>query len=267
MISRWLPNTATCFFCFDPTDGPGISSTEIIFMKPGSEKRRLTGYYSEKLAAERLEQCYRIAPPRIVQYLEAELAHVLARLRPGDEVLDLGCGYGRIMPQLAAVAGMVVGIDTSLVSLLAARKRLNRLKNCYLVCMDAVRTAFAEGVFDVVLCIQNGISAFHVDQRDLVRESVRITRPGGRVLFSTYSAEIWPDRLAWFRLQAKAGLLGEIDEEKTGDGVIVCRDGFRATTVGPERFAELASELEVAVELIEVDSSSLFCEVHKPAVG
>ena len=224
----------------------------------------MTGYYSEKLAAERLEQCYRIAPPRVKQYLKAELTHVLTRIRPGDEVLDQGCGYGRIMPQLAVAAGMVVGIDTSLDSLRSARQRLERVKNCHLACMDAVRTAFADGVFDVVLCIQNGISAFHVDQRELVRESVRIARPGGLVLFSTYAARFWPDRLAWFRLQAEAGLLGEIDEELTGDGVIVCKDGFKATTVDAGRFKELTSGLDVAAKIVEVDDSSLFCEIHKP---
>ncbi len=224
----------------------------------------MTGYYSDQLAAERLEQCYRIAPPRVVQYLEAELAHVLTRVRPGDEILDMGCGYGRILPQLAARAGMVVGIDTSLASLRSARHRQGQLDNCHLVCMDAVRTAFADGVFDVVLCIQNGISAFHVDQRELIRESIRITRQGGTALFSTYSGEFWPDRLAWFRLQSEAGLLGEIDEDRTGNGVIACKDGFRATSVDTERLRELTSELGVRTEILEVDESSLFCEIHKP---
>ena len=89
-----------------------------------------------------------------------------------------------------------------------------------------------------------------------------VTRPGGRILFSTYTPGFWEDRLAWFRLQAGAGLLGEIDEAATGDGVIVCRDGFRATTVGPPEFAELAGAVGVNSRIIEVDDSSLFCEMR-----
>lgn len=227
----------------------------------------MTGYYSEKLAAERLERVYEIAPPRVVQYLEAELSHVLSRISPDDEVLDQGCGCGRILRQLAERAEMVAGIDTSLASLQIARQRLRGVPNCFLACMDAARSAFADGVFDVVVCIQNGISAFHVDQRRLIRESLRISRPGGLVLFSSYSDCFWKERLAWFRLQAKAGLLGEIDEQATGGGVIACEDGFRATTVREEDFLQLTSDLEVVVELTEVDGSSLFCEIRKRAVG
>ncbi|MCP4685703.1 MAG: class I SAM-dependent methyltransferase [bacterium] len=227
----------------------------------------MTGYYSNNLASERLEQCYRIAPPRIVRYLEAELAHALSRIKPGDEVLDEGCGYGRLMPSLAAKAGTVTGIDTSPASLRSARDRLKPLDNCHLACMDAARTAFSESVFDVVLCLQNGISAFHVDQRELIRESLRITRPAGIALFSTYAAAFWDERLAWFRLQAEAGLLGEIDEERTGNGVIVCKDGFRATSLNAEGFLESTSDLRAGVEIVEIDGSSLFCEIRKPLGG
>jgi len=67
--------------------------------------------------------------------------------------------------------------------------------------------------------------------------------------------------LEWFQLQSDAGLLGEIDVEKTGDGVIVCKDGFRATTVGPEEFLSLTSDLYAETKIVEVDESSLFCEI------
>ncbi|GAF70576.1 unnamed protein product, partial [marine sediment metagenome] len=121
---------------------------------------------------------------------------------------------------------------------------------------------FRDGVFDVVVCIQNGISAFHVDQRVLIAESIRVTRPGGRVLFSSYSERFWKHRLEWFRLQAEQRLLGEIDWQATRDGVIVCKDGFRATTIGPDEFISLTSEFNVQRRIVEVDQSSLFCELE-----
>jgi SAM-dependent methyltransferase len=127
--------------------------------------------------------------------------------------------------------------------------------------MDAVALAFRDGIFDVVACIQNGISAFKVDQRALVAESIRVARPGGRVLFSSYSERFWRDRLEWFRLQSEHGLLGEIDPEATGDGVIVCKDGFKATTIGPDEFFSLTSGFDVHRRIEEVDESSIFCEI------
>jgi 2-polyprenyl-6-hydroxyphenyl methylase/3-demethylubiquinone-9 3-methyltransferase len=221
----------------------------------------MQGYYEKKLSAERLKKCYEIASPRVRQYFSSELSHVLGKIDPGEKVLDLGCGYGRILPDLAQKAGMVVGIDKSDSSLILAKETINNISNCVLVQVNAVQLSFIKNAFDVVICIQNGISAFHVDQKELIMESIRVTKPGGTVLFSSYSDKFWNHRLEWFQKQADAGLLGEIDYEKTGDGLIVCKDGFKATTVRPSHFLALTSDLDVEVKIVEVDESSLFCEI------
>jgi ubiquinone/menaquinone biosynthesis C-methylase UbiE len=220
-------------------------------------------YYKEKLAAEQLRRCYEMAPPRVQQYLRAEVDFVFSNVRPGDLVLDLGCGYGRVIPRLAGRAGCVIGIDNSYPSLLLGKEFLRDIPNSLLLEMDAGHLAFFDDSFDIVICIQNGISAFHIDQRQLIGESVRVAKPQSTLLFSTYSEKFWPHRLEWFERQAEAGLLGEIDYEKTGNGVIVCRDGFKATTVSPEDFLALASRFNVEPRIIEVDDSSLFCKMTK----
>lgn len=215
-------------------------------------------YYQEKLSGERLKLAYEIAPPRVKQYLEAEVSYVLSHISPGDLVLDLGCGFGRVIPRLAGRAGRVIGIDNSWPSLLVARRQLAKQLRKALAAMDAVHLGFRTRVFDVVACIQNGISAFHVDRRALIAESLRVTREGGKVLFSTYSEKFWEPRLDWFERQSAAGLLGEIDYEQTRDGVIVCKDGFRATAVSPAELRELAAGFRATPSVEEVDGSSLF---------
>ena len=222
----------------------------------------MIGYYSQKLAAARLKQVYDTAPPRVKQYLDAEVIHVLEKVRPGDHVIELGCGYGRVIPKLAGKAGWVVGVDTSLPTLAFAKEFLGTIPNCSLSLMNAARLGFQDRVFDCVVCIQNGISAFHVDQRTLISETVRVTRAGGIVLFSSYSDKFWKERLKWFELQSKDGLLGEIDYDRTMNGVIVCRDGFTATTVDAEGFQALTASLKADVRIVEVDESSLFCEIE-----
>ncbi|MBW2015735.1 MAG: class I SAM-dependent methyltransferase [Deltaproteobacteria bacterium] len=218
-------------------------------------------YYKEKLSAERLRRCYEIAPPRVKQYLEAEIAFVLERIRHRHLVLELGCGYGRVLKRILGHAQIVVGIDNSLESLALAREEVGSHPACRLAAMDASRLGFRKGVFHRVLCIQNGISAFKVEPRRLVQEALRVTRRGGKVLFSSYSHRFWNERLEWFQRQAEQGLLGEIDYEATGNGVIVCKDGFRATTFGAEEFLTLASDFDVSPLVMEVDESSIFCEM------
>jgi 2-polyprenyl-6-hydroxyphenyl methylase/3-demethylubiquinone-9 3-methyltransferase len=215
-------------------------------------------YYSDRLNAERLRRCYEVVPPRVRQYLDAEIDFLLQHVGPAHRVLELGCGYGRALEPLIGRADRVVGIDASghSVELGAAT-----FGECHFAVMDAGDLGFVDQAFDVVFCIQNGISAFGVDRPRLIGEAVRVAARGGKVLFSSYSDRFWPERLEWFRIQAAHRLLGEIDEDATGDGVIVCKDGFRAETVGSDQFERLAGLTGSPFEIVEVDRSSLFCVI------
>jgi SAM-dependent methyltransferase len=222
---------------------------------------RNQGYYDEKLSAEKLRRCYEIAPPRIRQYLQAEIDYVSSFINPESIVLELGCGYGRVLKPLGAKADRVVGIDTSMASLLMAKYELRDNSNIELSQMNAIELGFKNNVFDLVCCIQNGISAFKADNLKLIAEAVRVTRTGGKVLFSTYLREFWRNRLEWFEIQAKEGLLGEVDYSQTGDGEIVCKDGFRATTYSQSQLQKLAEDLNLQWRISEIDSSSVFLEI------
>lgn len=224
----------------------------------------MPGYYIEKLAAERLRACYELAPPRTREYLEAEIQFVLRRTRPSMVVAELGCGYGRVLERLLPAVRVAVGLDTSVASLRMASEFTGREPSLRLICMDAIHLGFRDRIFDLTLCVQNGICAFGVDQQQLFREALRVTRSGGLVLFSSYAAQFWEHRLQWFEIQSAHRLIGEIDHQATGNGVIVCKDGFRATTADRTTFETLAAGLGVTPHITEVDGSSLFCEIAVP---
>lgn len=227
------------------------------------------GYYAEHLSGERLRRCYETAPPRVRRYLRAEIDHVRRRLRTGDRVLELGCGYGRVMSELGSEISSVVGIDTAIGSVRLGRRLHSPGQGRAFAVMDATALAFPRAVFDVVLCVQNGICAFGVEKIGILEEAVRVCRPGGRLLFSSYAEGFWRHRLEWFRLQARQGLVGELDMDRTGDGVIVCLDGFRAGFMRPAEFRTLWRSLDLVPRITLVDGSSVFCEstVHAPGVG
>ena len=224
----------------------------------------MPGYYTEKLAAERLRTCYDLAPPRTRAYLEAEIEFVLRRTMPSMVALELGCGYGRVLERLLHAVHVAFGIDTSLPSLRMALEFMRGKPSLRLACMDAMYMGFRDRIFDLTLCVQNGICAFAVDQQQLFREALRVTRSGGLVLFSSYSAQFWQHRLQWLEIQSAHHLIGEIDHQATGNGVIVCKDGFRATTADRTTFEKLAAGLSVTPRITEADGSSLFCEIVVP---
>lgn len=224
----------------------------------------MSGYYTERLAAERLRACYDLAPPRTKAYLDAEIEFVLAKTMPSILALELGCGYGRVLERLLPRVRVAFGIDTSPSSLRMALDYLGRNPSLRLACMDSVQMGFPDRAFDLTICIQNGICAFAVDQQQLFREAIRVTRSGGLVMFSSYTPQFWEHRLEWFEIQSAHHLIGEIDYQATGNGMIVCKDGFRATTADKPTFEKLAASLEVIPRITEVDGSSLFCEFVVP---
>jgi 2-polyprenyl-6-hydroxyphenyl methylase/3-demethylubiquinone-9 3-methyltransferase len=80
-----------------------------------------------------------------------------------------------------------------------AREIWGGTSSCHLFEMNAIELGFGDRQFDMVICIQNGISAFKVDQQKLIKEAMRVTRSGKTILFSSYSERFWEDRLEWFR--------------------------------------------------------------------
>jgi 2-polyprenyl-6-hydroxyphenyl methylase/3-demethylubiquinone-9 3-methyltransferase len=127
--------------------------------------------------------------------------------------------------------------------------------------MEAVALGLRPGSFDLGCCPQNGISAFHVDQRRLLESAIQAVGAGGKVQLFSYAEELWEERLAWFRLQAAEGLVGEIDEAATGNGTIVCCDGFTATALSVGRFAELARGLGRSFSVSVLEHASVVCEI------
>lgn len=219
----------------------------------------MSHYYSQKLSSDRLKRCYDIAPLRVQKYLTAEIDFVLSHVEKSDCVLELGCGYGRVLEKLIPKSFKIIGIDVSQDSLTLAKEYTALNPKLHLIQANAKCLPFPKEVFDKVICIQNGISAFKINPQILIQESVRITRPSGKCIFSSYSDKFWESRLQWFEMQSNEGLLGKIDWEKTKNGVIVCDDGFTATTFNQTDFEELSTNLDLDMELIEVDNSSVFC--------
>lgn len=237
---------------------------QLLFLNPGKPCGREghMNYYSDNLNSSNLEKCYRLAPERVKQYLSEEISYVASRIKTGDSVLELGCGYGRIVFELADKAGSITGIDLSADNIEYA-KRLNLHAHCTFKQMDAVDLEFEDNCFDSVICLQNGICAFHTHKTKLVEEALRVTKPGGKAFFSSYAEAFWHHRLEWFEIQASNGLLGEIDYEKSRNNVIVCKDGFSSGAMDKKDFLKIGQELSVHTGIAIVDDSSLVCTYTK----
>jgi arsenite methyltransferase len=108
----------------------------------------------------------------------------LGPIRPGESLLDLGCGAGFdafVAAQLVGPAGRVVGIDLSPEMLAVARAGQAEAGFPELEFREASVEAlpFPDASFDVAL--SNGVLNLVPDKPAALREIFRVLRPGGRL--------------------------------------------------------------------------------------
>lgn len=219
-------------------------------------------YYAQKLNSQKLFKVYETKIPRVKQYLDAEISFIRDNLTGNEKVLELGAGYGRIVKELASNCKSIVGIDISDENVTLGKEYLKDVPNAKIITMDVHKLIFNEK-FDVLLCLQNGLSAMKVTSPDLIKKILEMVVSGGKAYFSTYSEKFWDYRVMWFKEQAEKGLLGELDLDKTKDGVIICKDGFKAITYTPKDLKMLADSSGYKYQIQEVDESSLFLIIKK----
>jgi len=129
----------------------------------------------------------------------------LLGLRPGDRLVDVGCGIGRHVLELSKVRGCHVGVDQDRIDLMKALywsvamciegKAPRRIQAAQ---ADATVLPFVDAAFDRVVSTE---MLEHVpDDRAVLGELVRVLRPGGTLAVSV-PAET-SERILW-RLSAQ----------------------------------------------------------------
>jgi ubiquinone/menaquinone biosynthesis C-methylase UbiE len=150
--------------------------------------------------AKRYEAWFETPLGRLVKQYETRLIQGMLRPRPGEKILDAGCGTGVFTQMVLEAGAQVVGLELSGPMLAAAKEKLGR-GALSMIQGDMIELPLADESFDKALSVT--ALEFIADAQGAVRELFRVTRPGGLVVVATLN------RLSpWAAHRKKAGAQG-----------------------------------------------------------
>jgi SAM-dependent methyltransferase/GNAT superfamily N-acetyltransferase len=170
-------------FTFQDQTEIGLSESEIEKMLRTSDAVAKQAYSRMRLTASH----------RWAQYTPAEVALILreCQLRSGSTVLDIGCGTGRHVIELAKHGVLGTGVDYLQEAIDARTAETHNEPRVTFVAGDA-RELYLERTFDAVLCLYDVIGSY-ADEKDnarIIKSIRRHLKPGGRALLSVMNYDL-----------------------------------------------------------------------------
>ncbi|MFO0574806.1 MAG: methyltransferase domain-containing protein [Polyangia bacterium] len=138
--------------------------------------------WNEEMAQKYDPEAYHAHPNPAVRFVEGLRVRRLLELlevRPGDRVLEVGCGAGNILEQIGPGAELH-GVDLSPFLLEKAARRLG--PRAVLQQGFAEKLPYADASFDRVYCSE--VLEHVLDPGAVLAELRRVVKPGGRVVVS-----------------------------------------------------------------------------------
>lgn len=196
-----------CQKCGQPYAAAG---TEYLDLRPKTDFQATTKYLDDALHADGRHET--VSPPVLAAALRNDLLRRLLAPGPGDVVVDLGCGSGRVLVWNRDLGAYSVGIDASPFFASEARAEVD------LALGDLRRLPFANGTFSKAYTLDVLEHLTRAALESTMAEIARVLKPAGRLFVYTHVRKNSPlaiglrgiNRLA--RLLERVGLIDMTQE-------------------------------------------------------
>jgi len=192
-------------------------------------------------------------PKEIQEFLDSEIL-CINKLKPTRAILEVGCGYGRLLKILANKGENVIGIDFSKKLLDKAKKSLSDYRNVDLMLMNAKALKFPDKFFDYTLCLDATFGNMPGIELDVLQEMKRVTKENGKIFISVFSEKA---KNAQIKNYCRLGLTDIHDVNNT----IITKEGFCSRRFFKKEIRELFNKVGLSVKI------SSICSINYLAIG
>jgi SAM-dependent methyltransferase len=231
-------------------------------MTLNDKSANLDAFYSARLG--RADGAAKVQPGLAPDYAADDLARLpdgmagssfgcgnplaFAAVRPGDTVLDLGCGAGLdllLAARRTGPEGRVIGVDSNPDMLARAQANAREAGAAQVELLEGRVEALPLADASVDWVISNCVLNLSQDKPAAFREIRRVLRPGGRVLVSDLVADDLPDWVMQHRDLYAACIAGVVSEARY---TALAREAGLDAVAVVDRLAYDAGMLRVLVE-------------------
>jgi len=137
-------------------------------------------WWRDKAETYFTDKVFSFSQPQLIERL---------KIQPTNRVLEIGFGYGRELSQFCRKSSWVHGVELDEFTIQLAYKELQNLGYCtvpFLKTYDGRIIPFQDRFFNVVYSCFVLQHMSRVAARELIREALRVTKPGGKVLMELF---------------------------------------------------------------------------------
>ncbi len=189
---------------------------------------------------------------------------LVAHVKPGMHVLDVGSGNGLIVPHVLAKKARYTGIDVSRALIVIAKKQYARAlktKHVVLAVADITKQLpYITGSFDIIFCfaVLHHIPSAPV-RKKVLREWCRVLKPGAKAYTIVWNLKNeWPNK----RFNVDAQLAKPLDGMDAGD-VFIPWKATHGTAVS--RYVHVFEKSELKKLFLEAGFSSVTLRYYNRA--
>ncbi|MDP1884475.1 MAG: class I SAM-dependent methyltransferase [Candidatus Moranbacteria bacterium] len=128
------------------------------------------------------------APPTILQkFFTGDIDFIKNKLTRNQNILEVGCGFGRLLYPLSTVSKNVTGIDFSKNQIQKTANNTKQSKNITVRLMRAEKMNFKNNCFDQSICLNNSLGNMPGIEKQVIQEMKRITKAGGKIIVRVFA--------------------------------------------------------------------------------